>query len=223
MPFEYGSVRITYLEHDAFLIEYAGMKIYTDPYKLPQPKYPLGDVVTISHEHFDHLSPDDLRKVAGPTTDVVASVNCKDKVPVGKATFVSPGSSVSVRGINITAVPAYNVNKFRAPGQPFHPKDYQGVGFLLKLGNVTIYHAGDTDRIPEMKDLRGKVTIALLPVSGTYVMTPEEAAEAALDISPEVAIPMHWGAIVGDRKNAEKFRDLLKGKVRVEVLDKEKV
>ncbi len=223
MPLTHGGVRITYLEHDSFLIEYGNLKIYTDPYKLPQQKYPTGDIVTISHEHFDHLSPDDLRKVAGPGTDVVASINCKGKVPVGRTTFLAPGSSALVRGIEISAVPAYNVNKFKAPGEPFHPKDYQGVGFLLKLGGVTIYHAGDTDRIPEMKGLRGKVTIALLPVSGTYVMTPEEAAEAALDIMPEIAIPMHWGAIVGDRSYAEKFRELLRGKVRVELLEKEKV
>ncbi|MGC8848713.1 MAG: MBL fold metallo-hydrolase [Conexivisphaera sp.] len=223
MPLDYGDIRITYLEHDSFLIEYKGLRIYTDPFKLPQPRYKLGDLVTISHEHYDHLSPDDLRKVAGPGTDIVASANCQGKVPMGKVTFLSPGSSTSVRGIDVMAVPAYNINKFRAPGEPFHPKNYQGVGFLLKLGSTTVYHAGDTDHIPEMKDLRGKVTIALLPVSGTYVMTPEEAAEAAMDISPEIAIPMHWGAIVGDRKNAEKFRDLLKGKIRVEVLEKERV
>ncbi|MFP3208565.1 MAG: MBL fold metallo-hydrolase [Nitrososphaeria archaeon] len=223
MPLEHKGVRITYLEHDSFLIEWKGTRIYTDPYKLPQPRYPVGDVVTISHEHFDHLSPDDLRKVAGPGTDVVASANCRGKIPVGRATYLSPGSSATVRGIEISAVPAYNVNKFSAPGKPFHPRDYAGVGFLIRLGDVTVYHAGDTDHIPEMRDLRGKVAVALLPVSGTYVMTAEEAAEAAAEISPEIAVPMHWGAIVGDRKDAERFRDLLKGKVRVEVLDKERV
>jgi L-ascorbate metabolism protein UlaG (beta-lactamase superfamily) len=223
MPLEYKGIRITYLEHDAFLIEGGNVRIYTDPFKLPQSRYPQGDVVTISHEHFDHLSPDDLRKVAGPGTDVVASGNCRGKVPVGRTTFLSPGSSVSVKGVEIAAVPAYNVNKFRAPGEPFHPRNYGGVGFLIKLGDVTVYHAGDTDHIPEMRELKGRVTVALLPTSGTYVMTPEEAAEAALDISPEIAIPMHWGAIVGGRGDAERFRDILKGRVRVEVLDKEKV
>ncbi|MGC8969502.1 MAG: MBL fold metallo-hydrolase [Conexivisphaera sp.] len=223
MPLEYKGLRLTYLEHDSFLIEWKGMRIYTDPFKLPQQKYPTGDLVTVSHEHFDHLSPDDLRKVAEPSTDVVASENCRGKIPVGRATFLSPGASTEVRGVSVTAVPAYNVNKFRAPGEPFHPRSYAGVGFLIKLGDVTVYHAGDTDNIPEMRDLRGRVTIALLPVSGTYVMTPEEAAEAALVISPEIAVPMHWGAIVGGKGDAEKFRDLLRGKVRVEVLDKEKV
>ena len=109
--------------------------------------------------------------------------------------------------IKVRAVHAYNVNKFRSPGVVFHPKEDNKVGYVVKFGEVEIYHAGDTDHIPEMKDL--KPTIALLPVSGTYVMTKEEAIEAAKDINPKVVIPMHYGTIVGSEADAV----YLKGKL----------
>lgn len=221
MTLEYDGLRITYLEHDSFLIEWGDLKLYTDPFKLPK-GLPKADVITITHEHFDHLSPDDLAKVATPETDIVASENCRGKIKVGKPRYLRAGEFTEVRGIKIEAVPAYNVNKFKSPGVTFHPRDYGGVGFLMTMGKTTIYHAGDTDRIPLMKQLRGRIDIALLPASGTYVMTPEEAADAALDIMPKIAIPMHWGAIVAGKEEAERFKRLLEGRIRVEVLEKKR-
>jgi L-ascorbate metabolism protein UlaG (beta-lactamase superfamily) len=117
-------------------------------------------------------------------------------------------------------VPAYNVNKFRAPGQPFHPRDYNGLGFLIEAGGVRVYHAGDTDIVEEMAALKD-IDIALLPVSGTYVMTSSEAAEATRRIAPKVAVPMHWGAIVGGRVDAEKFVAAVRGFTQGQLLDKE--
>jgi len=98
------------------------------------------------------------------------------------------------------------LNKFREPGKPFHPKEDGKIGFILSVKGVRIYHAGDTDPIPEMKNF--KTDIALLPVSGTYVMTPEEAGEAARMIKPKLAIPMHYGTIVGSENDAERFKQL---------------
>jgi L-ascorbate metabolism protein UlaG (beta-lactamase superfamily) len=127
---------------------------------------------------------------------------------------VAPGDEITVKGIPITAVPAYNVNKFRSPGNLFHPKDSGYVGFILTVEGRRIYHSGDTDCIPEMESYRAGV--ALLPVSGTYVMTADEAAGAAGIIKPEIAIPMHVGRGIGALDSAEEFK--AKSAVAVEVL-----
>ncbi|MCX5757844.1 MAG: MBL fold metallo-hydrolase, partial [Candidatus Hydrogenedentes bacterium] len=126
---------------------------------------------------------------------------------------IAAGERLTVEGIGIEAVPAYNTNK------EFHPKKNGWIGYIVTMNDVRIYHAGDTDHIPEMKSI--KADIALLPVSGTYVMTAEEAARAALDINPRIAIPMHYGTIVGQADDAVRFRDLLQGKIEAILKTKE--
>jgi L-ascorbate metabolism protein UlaG (beta-lactamase superfamily) len=200
---------IQWLGHDTFRI--AGEKvIYTDPFKIK--KSETADIILITHEHYDHCSPDDIKKLQGPSTVIVATSDCAAKLK-GNVRIISPGEKIEVAGIGIEAVPSYNTNK------KFHTKDRGWVGYIFTASGQRIYIAGDTDRIPEMKTL--KADIALLPVSGTYVMTAEEAAEAALDIKPKVAIPMHYGSIVGTNEDAGKFADLLKGKIKVEILAEE--
>ncbi|MBI2561332.1 MAG: MBL fold metallo-hydrolase, partial [candidate division NC10 bacterium] len=171
--------------------------------------------------HFDHLSVDDLKKVVTPRTTVVTIAACEKAVKDLKpkaVRVVAPGDRLEVDGVQVEVLPAYNVNKFRAPGNPFHPKADGKVGFILGIGGTRIYHAGDTDEIPEMTRAKG-VDVALLPVSGTYVMTAREAATACNAIQPKLAIPMHYGAIVGSAADAEAFR---KGvKCRVEILTAE--
>jgi L-ascorbate metabolism protein UlaG (beta-lactamase superfamily) len=170
----------------------------------------------LTHEHFDHLSLEDLEKVIAPGTTILASPLCKEglqKVKVKEMSFLDPGGRFTVGTPNtgevqVEAVPAYNVNKFREPGKAFHPKGEKRLGFLIKMDGTTVYHAGDTDLIPEMKSI--KCDIALLPVSGTYVMTAEEAAEAVAVLKPKVAVPMHYGAIVGSDGDAQKFKALVK-------------
>ncbi|MEM0440828.1 MAG: MBL fold metallo-hydrolase [Candidatus Caldarchaeum sp.] len=209
MTYRFQDVEVTWLGHDSFRIK-RDVVIYIDPYQIKGG--PPADVVLVSHDHFDHLSIDDLKKIVTDKTVIVAAKHCESqlkKLGKGVLKLVSPGESVSVGNVKVDAVPAYNVNKFREPGKVFHPKEYGGVGFVLRIGNVSIYHAGDTDFIPEMKKL--KVDIALLPVSGTYVMTAKEAVEAATTIKPKVAIPMHYGAIVGSEKDAEDFKRLYGG------------
>lgn len=197
------------IAHDTFRI--AGSKVvYIDPFKVRNQD--KADVILVTHDHPDHLSPNDLAKVCTSETQVVASPLCKDGVKNLKAkqtTFLEPGKKTSVAGIEIEAVPAYNLNKFREPGQPFHPKEKPGLGFVVQMDGTRVYHAGDSDFIPEMRSI--KCDVALLPVSGTYVMTAEEAAEAAAAIKPRIAIPMHYGAIVGSEADAAKFKSLVKG------------
>jgi L-ascorbate metabolism protein UlaG (beta-lactamase superfamily) len=217
---EHNGVKITWLGHDGFKIQDGSETLVVDPFQLKKPQ--KADYVLISHEHFDHCNPEDLNKVVKENTKIVASKDCKEALsqvnPKGEVKYVKPGDTVKLGSFEVRAVPAYNVNKFREPGKPFHPKADEKVGYVIKTkGGVTIYHTGDTDSIPEMTDLRPE--IALVPVSGTYVMTVDEALEATSRIKPKIAVPMHWGAIVGSDADAKKFKD--KAKVRVEILEVE--
>ena len=200
---------IHWLGHDTFKIQ--GEKtIFTDPFKIR--KKDTADIILITHEHYDHCSPEDVKKLVGKDTVIVAPADCAAKLR-GTVRVVKPGDSIEVSGIRIEAVPSYNTNK------QFHTRDRGWVGYIFTVSGERIYIAGDTDRIPEMKAF--KADIALLPVSGTYVMTAEEAIQAALDIKPKIAIPMHYGSIVGSGDDAKRFADGLKGKIAVEILPEE--
>lgn len=200
---------IHWLGHDTFKI--VGEKvIYTDPFNIK--KEDIADIILITHDHYDHCSPTDVKKIQGPHTVIVTTSDCAKSLS-GKIEIVKPGDRINIEGVEIEAVPAYNVDK------EFHPKAKEWVGYIFTVKGQRIYIAGDTDHIPEMKDF--KVDIALLPVSGTYVMTAEEAIKAALDIKPKVAIPMHYGSIVGSKNDAKRFADGLKGKIEVVILPEE--
>jgi L-ascorbate metabolism protein UlaG (beta-lactamase superfamily) len=210
--YERNGAKVTWLGHDGFKIESDGETLVIDPFKLK--RHVPADYVLISHEHFDHLNAEDLKKVVKPNQTIVASIAAA-KEEVSKASpkefkVVKPGDRIRLGSFDIRAVPAYNTNKFAQPGKPFHPKEDGKVGFVVTTkSGVSIYHTGDSDLIPEMDNLRPE--IALLPVSGTYVMTVDEAVEAASRIKPKVAIPMHYGAIVGSEEDARKFKDSVHG------------
>ena len=198
--------KMTWLGHDCFRID-GSKTVYIDPYNIEPGKE--ADLVLVTHDHFDHCSPDDVEKIQQPDTVIVTEKDAAQKLS-GNVKTVKPGESLAIDDVRIEAVPAYNIDK------DFHPKTNDWLGFVLEMDGVRIYHAGDTDFIPEMRDL--KVDIALLPVSGTYVMTAGEAVEAALAIAPGVAVPMHFGAIVGDSSDADMFKAKLEGKVDVRIL-----
>jgi L-ascorbate metabolism protein UlaG (beta-lactamase superfamily) len=202
---------IFWLGHDSFRLK--GEKVvYIDPWKLAAGAE-KADVIFVTHEHHDHFSQDDISKISKVDTVVVAPPSVATQLG-GKTIVAKPGDKLSAAGIAIEVVPAYKPNK------KFHPRNAGHVGYIVTLNGKRIYHSGDTDLIPEMAQI--KCDIALLPVSGTYVMTAVEAAEAANTIKPALAIPMHYGDpdVVGTRSDAEEFKRL--AQVPVEILEKSK-
>ena len=200
-----GDVYVEWLGHSGFMLKSGKTVVYIDPYKISYGE--KADIILVTHEHYDHCSPDSISYLRKENTVVIAPKSCKEKIRgIDK---IKLGKTKKSMGIDITAVAAYNKNKH------FHPRD-EGIGYVISLGGKRIYHAGDTDNIPEMENL-GKIDLALLPVGGTYTMNAEEAATAADIIGAGLTIPMHWGDIVGTRKDADDFKRL--AKVRVEILD----
>jgi L-ascorbate metabolism protein UlaG (beta-lactamase superfamily) len=208
----YNIVNIHWLGHASFRIDASEAVIYVDPWQLGEDPRPA-DLILITHDHRDHCSPEDVAKIQTDETVIVTVKDSASKLD-GKVEIVKPGDELTLKGVEIKAVPAYNLTKFRSPGVPFHPKAKKYVGFILNIDGQRIYHAGDTDVIPEMSAFA--TDIALLPVSGTYVMTADEALVAAGMIEPKAIIPMHIGRGIGSQGDAEDFKS--KSPVPVEIL-----
>lgn len=194
---------LTWLGHAGFRIAWEGKTLCLDPYHLAGRPLPA-DVVLITHPHFDHWSPEDLRRLVTPRTVLIAPSDCTGNV--GHAVRpIRPGERQELfAGASVEAIPAYNLDK------PYHPKEKGWVGYILTLGRERLYHAGDTDAIPEMDDL--EVDVALLPVGGTYTMTAEEAAAVASRLRAHTVVPMHYGSVVGSLADAKTFQERVAGK-----------
>jgi L-ascorbate metabolism protein UlaG (beta-lactamase superfamily) len=191
--------------HASFRIRHKGTVIYIDPWKLPGEPQDAG-LILVSHSHEDHYSSPDIAKASGYHTELLASGDVIRQE--GHGQVLVPGLTAAIGSVRVTAVAAYN------RGKPFHPKDRNWLGFLLELGARRIYYAGDTDWLEEMRTLP-PLDIALLPVGGTYTMDAEEAARAVEYLRPKLAVPYHWGDLVGAREDAERFARLCGGKARI--------
>ena len=210
---DYLGLKIYWLGHDCFRIE-GKVNIYIDPFRLDKVRN-KADLILITHSHSDHFSITDIIKIATDDTIIVAPKKCENELKkhgLIKTKISKAGETLSILGIILKVLPAYNVNKLKPDKTPFHNNESEDfLGYLIKIDEVSIYHTGDTDFIPEMNGLN--VDVMFIPVSGTYVMTPDEAAEAVRRIKPKLALPMHYGSIVGDIKDAEKFSTMAECKV----------
>ncbi|MCX5656616.1 MAG: MBL fold metallo-hydrolase [Candidatus Omnitrophica bacterium] len=200
---------IHWLGHSAVYIEVKKKVIYFDPYKLKS-GLPGADIILITHGHFDHCSKDDIGKIIKEETVVIGPCSIEKKLPY-PVKVMTAGDKINIGDIAIEAVEAYNINKV------FHPKAECYLGFIVTVDGIRIYHAGDTDIIPEMRKI--KADIALLPIGGTYTMDPKEAAKAAGIIKPKIAIPIHWGSSADSYDDGNNFQKLCR--VPVKILKKE--
>ncbi|MGD9275596.1 MAG: MBL fold metallo-hydrolase [Candidatus Pacearchaeota archaeon] len=218
-----NDVELKWLGHSGFLILNSKV-IYIDPYNITE-NLPKADLILLTHSHYDHCSVADLQKIVRDGTRIVAPAGCQSKItrfsiPI-KIEIIEKEDELNYGDVKISALAAYNIDK------PFHSKDESWVGYLIKIHDVLIYHAGDTDKIPEMQKLtghkkEGKEFVALLPVGGRFTMSAEEAHEAVKLIKPTLAIPMHYGSIVGSIDDAKEFCELCEeDKIKCEILEKE--
>jgi L-ascorbate metabolism protein UlaG (beta-lactamase superfamily) len=208
-PTSQGDLAITFLGHGSLRLDFRGKIIQVDPFgKVADYRnQPKADLILLTHEHFDHLDTQALAAICTERTQVVLTQACAAQGIEG--IVLHNGDSKTVLGIRIEAVPAYNLVHKRPDGQPFHPKG-SGNGYLLTFGATRLYLAGDTENIPEMKNLKD-VTIAFLPMNLPYTMTPEMAADAALMIRPRILYPYHYSdtdpsklvALLKDEKGIE--------------------
>lgn len=190
--------------------------IYFDPFKIEK-NYNDADVIFITHDHYDHYSEEDIDKVVKGDTIIVVPEDLKTKLlkkglKEKNIITVRPNENDTVKNIEFKTIPAYNVNK------QFHPKENAWVGYLLEIEGVTYYIAGDTDITEENKKV--KCDVAFVPVGGTYTMDYKEAAELINEIKPKVAVPTHYGSIVGSKDDGAKFAKLVDKDIEVEILMK---
>ena len=197
---------VKWLGHASFMLKAEGKTVYIDPC---EGEYVVkADLVLVTHSHDDHCNPSKINNVRKDDTTIIAPAGCAPKIG-GKVKTRKPGEKAIVGNITVEATQAYNYKRFRSPGTPYHPKGL-GVGYLITAGGKTVYHAGDTDFILEMKQL-GKIDLALLPSGGTYTMDNPDAAEAALAIKPKVVIPMHrWDTDPTEFKNNVEAKSKIK-------------
>ena len=219
----FGDIDLKWLGHAGFLIKNSKI-IYIDPYMIKE-DMEKADIILITHGHYDHCSVEDIKKVVKEGTRIFVTADAQSKVtrfdvPV-KIEIVEPGQEIDLGDIKMSTVASYNIDKH------FQPKEEQWVGYILKMNGIIVYHSGDSDVIPEMQKLTGfkqqdKKFIALLPVGGRFTMSAEEAAEAARIIKPSLAIPMHWGSIVGSEEDAKEFVELCKEEgIEAQIMEKE--
>lgn len=186
-----GPLDLTFLGHGTLMLIFKDTVLHVDPYGkvADYAALPQADLVLLTHDHADHLDQAALALVRTPVTDIVLPPVCADRVQGGL--ILKNGETRTVRGITVTAVPAYNLVHRRDNGQPFHPRG-AGNGYLLDFGDTRLYVAGDTENIPEMAALKD-VDIAFLPMNLPYTMTPEMVADAARAFRPRILYPYHYG------------------------------
>jgi len=208
-----AQMEIFWLGHASFKIKmFSGRIIYLDPYNIKNGEE-KADIIVSSHSHGDHFSKSDIKKIWKDDSILLGPVSIANSLTKFDGQALEIGEEFAYKDFTIELFPAYTIKKGT------HPKSNNWVGTIIESAGKSVYHAGDTERIPEMKELASrKITVALLPCGGTYTMDFEEATDAALDIQPEIVVPMHnW------EKDLNPFRELMAkkdSKIKVEILTK---
>lgn len=185
--------------------------IYVDPFRIKENKNDA-DIIFITHDHYDHYSLEDIEKVKKQNTIIVMPEHLERKEDLKDAVIVMPNKKYQVEGINVETIPSYNINK------PYHPKENNWVGYILNIEGKRIYIPGDTDITEE--NMKIQCDILFVPIGGTYTMNYEEGAKLTNIIKPKVAIPVHYGEIVGKKEEAEEFKKLLEKGTECKILIK---
>ncbi len=188
----------TWFRQSAFRWTDGQRTVYIDPWGTPEDAAPA-DLILLTHAHFDHFQPGEIARLSTDRTVVAAPHDVAAEL-AGNITPVAPGESHELAGVSFSTVPAYNT---REEALAFHPQANRWVGYVIELGAVTAYHAGDTDHLAELETIR--TDVALVPIGGHYTMNPEEAGELVRAMTPAVAVPMHFGFVVGTPSDAERF------------------
>lgn len=188
-----------------------GIIIYIDPFRINEEKHDA-DLILITHDHYDHYSPEDIKKVIKKDTIIVAPKTINELNNKENITFVEPNQTYNINGYKIDTIPAYNISKH------LHPKENNWIGYIIEIDGLKYYVAGDTDITPENRQI--KCDVALIPIGGTYTMDYKEASELINIIKPKIAIPTHYGSIVGDITDGEKFKKLIDNTIDVQILIK---
>lgn len=209
IPTSAGDLTVTFVGHGTLVFAHGGRTIHVDPWGrlADYSTLPKADLVLITHSHGDHLDPAALAAIRKPDAPVVVAPDCEGKVE--GAITVANGERRTLAGLEVLAVPAYNLVQKRPDGTPFHPKG-RGNGYVLAFGDTRVYVAGDTENTPEMKALEG-IAVAFLPMNLPYTMTPEMVADAARAFRPRILYPYHFGdtdtarlvALLKDEKGIE--------------------
>lgn len=204
---------ITVFKHNSIKISTEVGAVYIDPFQIDEESHDAAFIL-ITHDHYDHFSVKDIRKVAAKETVLVVPDSMEEKTGevaefVSRIETVTPGAAFNIDGLKLETVPMYNILK------PFHPKKAGWVGYIITVNGQRIYIAGDIDLIKEARAV--KCDVALVPVGGFYTMDATKAAKLVNEIKPSVAIPVHYGNLVGSTKDAEQFAELVKEPVKVEI------
>ena len=195
---------VTWFKQSSIRIRRDGVEIHVDPWGVSEESE--ADYVLLTHPHYDNFSEEDLDLVRGPGTVVIAPAGMKKQLDEADH-FMRPGDMLQLEGLDVLAVPAYNVSK------RYHPPERGWLGYVFTVGGVTYYHAGDSDYLDSMRDIR--CDVAFLPCEGQYTMGPEDAARAGAACGASLVVPIHWGEQVGSRDDAEKVARLFDGEVRI--------